>query len=137
MPAPTDPTYIKGQLPLDSLVVSNARKRANSQTSSDAPPPDTESKHIDASGKRVASQAANHWRIANAQAFVARYDRAHYDELEKLMQFLPDEHKTKAYDLIQESKLITNTSIRCALDAADTAARTVNTSVFFFVGMLG
>lgn len=45
------------------------------------------------------------------------------------MQCLADEHKTKANDLIQEGKLITNTSIRCALDAADTAARTVNTSV--------
>lgn len=39
-PAPSDPAYIKANLPLDSLVVSNARKRANSQTSGDAPPPD-------------------------------------------------------------------------------------------------
>lgn len=31
-PAPSDPAYIKGQLPLDSLVVSNARKRDKSQT---------------------------------------------------------------------------------------------------------
>lgn len=64
--APTDPTYLKGQLPFDSLVVSNARKRANSQASGDTPPPDKESKLIDASGKRVASQAANSWRIANS-----------------------------------------------------------------------
>lgn len=106
-PAPTDPAYIKGQLPLDSLVLSNVRKRANSQT------PDKESKLIDASGKRVASQAANHWHIASAQALLARYDRAHYDELEELMQHLPDEYKTKANDLIQEGKLITNTCTRC------------------------
>lgn len=77
----------------------------------------------------MASQAANHWPIANAHALLARYDRAHYDELEKLMQHLPDEYKAKANDLIQEGKLISNTSIKCALDAADTAARAINTSV--------
>lgn len=127
--APADPVYIKGQLPLDSLVVSNARKRANSQTSGDAPPPDKESKLLDASGRRVASQAANSWRIANTQTLLARYDRAYYDELQSLVQYLPQKHQDRANQLIQEGQLITNTSIRCALDAADTAARAVNTSV--------
>lgn len=127
--APSDPAFIRGQLPLDSLVVSNERKRANSQTSGDAPPPDKESKLLDTSGKRTASQAANVWRIANTQALLARYDRAHYDELESLMQHLPEEHRTRANDLIQEGKLITNTSIRCTLDGADTASRAINTIV--------
>lgn len=58
-------------------MVSNARKRANSQASGDAPSPDKELKLIDASGKRVAVQAANQWRIANTQGLLARYDRAH------------------------------------------------------------
>lgn len=89
----------------------------------------TESKLIDASGKRVASQAANVWRIANTQALLARYDKVHWDEMEKLLQFLSDEHKSKAQDLVHEGKLISNNSIRCALDAADTAARAINTSV--------
>ncbi|XP_078520386.1 uncharacterized protein LOC144785252 [Lissotriton helveticus] len=127
--APSDPAYIKGPVPLDSLVVSNARKRANSQTSGEAPPPDKESKLLDASGKRTALQAANMWRIANTQALVARYDRAHYDELDEIMQHLPDKFKDRASELIQEGKVSTNTSIRCALDAADTASRAVNTSV--------
>ncbi|XP_078541450.1 uncharacterized protein LOC144826855 [Lissotriton helveticus] len=127
--APKDPVFIKGQIPLDSLVVSNARKRANSLTAGEAPPPDKESKLIDASGKRVASQAANSWRIANTQALLARYDRAHYDELEKLITHLPKEHQKRADQLIQEGKIITNTSIKCALDAADTAARSINTSI--------
>ncbi|XP_078514255.1 uncharacterized protein LOC144773230 [Lissotriton helveticus] len=127
--APKDPVFIKGQIPLDSLVVSNARKRANSLTTGEAPPPDKESKLIDASGKRVASQAANSWRIANTQALLARYDRAHYDELEKLITHLPQEHQQRADQLIQEGKIITNTSIKCALDAANTAARSINTSV--------
>ncbi|XP_078535634.1 uncharacterized protein LOC144822021 [Lissotriton helveticus] len=127
--APSDPAYIKGPVPLDSLVVSNARKRANSQTSGEAVPPDKESKLLDASGKRTASQAANMWRIANTQALLARYNRAHYDELESLMRHLPDKYKDRANKLIQEGKNITNTSIRCALDAADTASRAVNTSV--------
>lgn len=120
--APADPVYIKGQLPLDSLVVSNARKRANSQTSGDAPPPDKESKLLDASGRRVASQAANSWRIANTQTLLARYDRAYYDELQSLVQYLPQEHQDRANQLIQEGQLITNTSIRCALDAADSCS---------------
>ncbi|XP_078502523.1 uncharacterized protein LOC144757755 [Lissotriton helveticus] len=127
--APKDPIFIRGHVPLDSLVVSNARKRANSLSTGEAPPPDKESKLIDASGKRVASQAANSWRIANTQALLARYDRAHYDELEKLLTHLPKEHQKKADQLIQEGKIITNTSIKCALDAADTAARSINTSV--------
>ncbi|XP_078496414.1 uncharacterized protein LOC144752346 [Lissotriton helveticus] len=128
-PAPGDPTYIKGQLPLDSLVVSNARKRANSQTTGDAPPPDKESKVLEALGKRVAAQAANIWRISNTQALLARYDRAHYDTLETLLQHLPDQYKEAAEMLIQEGKLISNASIKCALDVADTAARAINTSV--------
>ncbi|XP_078496692.1 uncharacterized protein LOC144752701 [Lissotriton helveticus] len=127
--APSDPAYIKGQLPLDSLVVSNARKRANSHTTGDAPPPDKESKLLDASGKCTLSQAANIWRIANTQALLARYDRAHCDELESLMQHLPEQYKARAADLIQEGKVITNTAIRCALDTADTASRAVNTGV--------
>ncbi|XP_078520384.1 uncharacterized protein LOC144785248 [Lissotriton helveticus] len=127
--APKDPIFIKGQIPLDSLVVTNARKRANSLTTGEAPPPDKESKLIDASGKRVASQAANSWRIANTQALLARYDRAHYDELEKLITHLPKEHQKKADQLLQEGKIITNASIKCALDAADTAARSINTSI--------
>ncbi|XP_078529587.1 uncharacterized protein LOC144807809 [Lissotriton helveticus] len=44
--APADPTYIRSQLPFDSLVVSNVRKRANSLTPGDAPPPDKESKML-------------------------------------------------------------------------------------------
>lgn len=128
-PCTNDPVYIRGQMPLDSLVVSNARKRANSQTTGDAPPPDKESKLIDAAGKRVSLQAASAWRIANTQALIARYDRAHYDQLEKLMQHLPDKYRDQANDLIQEGKIISNASIKCALDAADTASRTVNTSV--------
>ncbi|XP_078503202.1 uncharacterized protein LOC144761849 [Lissotriton helveticus] len=128
-PAPVDPTYIKGQLLLDSLVVANARKRANSQTSGDAPPPDKESKILEASSKRVAAQAANIWRISNTQALFARYDRAHYDTLEQLLQHLPYAYKEGAEMLIQEGKLISNASIKCELDAADTAARAINTSV--------
>lgn len=126
---PTYPIYIKGQLSLDSLVVCNARKRANSQATGDTPPSDKESKLIDASGKRVASQAAYTWRIANAQALLDRYDSTHYDEPETLIQNLPDQYKSKSNNLIQEGKLITITSIKCALDAADTASRAINTSV--------
>ncbi|XP_078506924.1 uncharacterized protein LOC144767299 [Lissotriton helveticus] len=127
--APTDPTYIKSQLPLDSLVVANARKRANSQTTGNAPPPVKESKILEAPDKRVASQAANSWRIANTQALLARYDGAHYDELEGLLQHLPEPFKAQANDLIQEGKFITNASIKCAPDTADTSARSINTSV--------
>ncbi|XP_078511993.1 uncharacterized protein LOC144771259 [Lissotriton helveticus] len=128
-PAPGDPAYIRGQLPLDSLVVANARKRANSQTTGEAPPPDKESKVLEASGKRVAAQAANIWRISNTQALLARYDRAHYYTLEQLLQHLPDEFKEAAEMLIQEGKLISNAAIKCALDVADTAARAINSSV--------
>lgn len=128
-PAPSDPVYIRDQLPLDSLVVSNARKRANSHTTGDTTPPDKESKPLDASRKRVASQTANFWRISNTQALLGRYDHAHWDEMEQFIQFLPQEHKAKAQDLVREGQLISNNQIRCSLDAADTSARPVNTSV--------
>ncbi|XP_078522996.1 uncharacterized protein LOC144792004 [Lissotriton helveticus] len=128
-PAPADPAYIRGQLPLDSLVVANARKRANSQTTGEAPPPDKESKVLEAGGKRVAAQAANFWRISNTQALLARYDRAHYDTLEQIVQHLPPKFQEGTRLLIEEGKLISNAAIKCALDAADTAARAINTSV--------
>ncbi|KAJ1080726.1 hypothetical protein NDU88_000920 [Pleurodeles waltl] len=76
-PPPTDPVYITQQLTPDSVVVGASRKRANSHTSGDAPPPDKESRKFDTAGKRVAAQAANQWRVANSQALLSRYDRAH------------------------------------------------------------
>lgn len=41
---PSDPVYIKGQLPPDSLVGRTAYKQANAQGTSDASPPDKKSK---------------------------------------------------------------------------------------------
>ncbi|KAJ1094242.1 hypothetical protein NDU88_007320 [Pleurodeles waltl] len=64
-PPPTDPVYITQQLTADSVVVGAARKRANSHTSGDAPPPDKESRKFDAAGKRVAAQAANQWHTVS------------------------------------------------------------------------
>ncbi|KAJ1105605.1 hypothetical protein NDU88_003010 [Pleurodeles waltl] len=117
------------QLPLDSVVVGAARKRANSQSSGDAPPPDKESRKCDAAGKRVASQAASQWRIANSQALLARYNRAHWDEMQNISQHLPKEHQKRAQHVVEEGQAISNNQIRSALDSADTAARTVNTAV--------
>ncbi|KAJ1087218.1 hypothetical protein NDU88_000404 [Pleurodeles waltl] len=128
-PPPTDPVFITSQLPPDSVVVGAARKRANSHTSGDAPPPDKESRKFDAAGKRVASQAANQWRIANSQALLARYDRAHWDEMQLLIDHLPQEYQKRAQQIVEEGQTISNNQIRSSMDAADTAARTVNTAV--------
>lgn len=49
--------------------------------------------------------------------------------MEQLLQYLPEEHKAKAQELVQEGKLVSNSSIRCALDATDTVARETNTSI--------
>lgn len=119
-PPPSDPIFIKDQFPLDFLVVSNACKRANSQNTGDALPPDKESKLIDASGKRVATQSANHWRKASTQGLLARYDMAHWDKMEDLLQYLPEEHRKR--ELAKEGQLISNPSNRCI-------ARGVNTSI--------
>ncbi|KAJ1208994.1 hypothetical protein NDU88_004373 [Pleurodeles waltl] len=126
---PTDPVFITSQLPPDSVVVGAARKRANSHTSGDAPPPDKESRKFDAAGKRVAVQAANQWRIANSQALLARYDRAHWDEMQHLIEHLPKEMQKRAKQVVEEGQNISNNQIRSSMDAADTAARTINTSV--------
>ncbi|KAJ1185206.1 hypothetical protein NDU88_002000 [Pleurodeles waltl] len=126
---PTDPVFITTQLPPDSVVVGAARKRANSHTSGDAPPPDKESRKFDAAGKRVAVQAANQWRIANSQALLARYDRAHWDEMQHLIEHLPKELQKRAKQVVEEGQNISNNQIRSSMDAADTAARTINTSV--------
>ncbi|KAJ1214252.1 hypothetical protein NDU88_001877 [Pleurodeles waltl] len=99
------------------------------RTKRDAPPPDKESRKFDAAGKRVASQAANQWRIANSQALLAHYDRAHWDEMQDIIQHLPKEHKKRAQQVVEEGQAISNNQIRSALDSADTAARTVNTAV--------
>ncbi|KAJ1212012.1 hypothetical protein NDU88_007358 [Pleurodeles waltl] len=128
-PPPTDPVFITSQLPPDSVVVGAARKRANSHTSGNAPPPDKESRKFDAAGKRVASQAANQWRIANSQALLARYDRAHWDEMQLLIDHLPQEYQKRAQQIVEEGQTISNNQIRSSMDAADTAARTVNTAV--------
>ncbi|KAJ1176562.1 hypothetical protein NDU88_001836 [Pleurodeles waltl] len=54
-------------------------------------PPDKESRKFDAAGKRVGAQAANQWRIASSQALLARYNWAHWDEMQHLIQHLPKE----------------------------------------------
>ncbi|KAJ1194439.1 hypothetical protein NDU88_003728 [Pleurodeles waltl] len=126
---PTDPDFITSQLPPDSVVVGVARKRANSHTSGDAPPPDKESRKFDAAGKRVAVQAANQWRIANSQALLARYDRAHWDEMQHLIEHLPKELQKQAKQVVEEGQNVSNNQIRSSMDAADTAARTINTVV--------
>ncbi|KAJ1186747.1 hypothetical protein NDU88_003528 [Pleurodeles waltl] len=126
---PTDPIFITTQLTPDSVVVGAARKRANSQTSGDAPPPDKESRKFDAAGKRVAAQAANQWRIANSQALLARYDRAHWDEMQHLIEHLPKEFQKRAQQVVEEGQSILNNQIQSSMDAADTAARTINTAV--------
>ncbi|KAJ1189935.1 hypothetical protein NDU88_006677 [Pleurodeles waltl] len=128
-PPPTDPVYITQQLTPDSVVVGAARKRAISHTSGDAPPPDKESRKFDAAGKRVAAQAANQWQIANSQALLARYDRAHWDEMQHFIEHLPKEFQKRAQQVVEEGQSISNNQIRSAMDAADTAARTVNTAV--------
>ncbi|KAJ1147746.1 hypothetical protein NDU88_000605 [Pleurodeles waltl] len=128
-PPPTDPVYITTQLTPDSVVVGAARKRANSHTSGDAPPPDKESLKFDAAGKRVAAQAANQWRIANSQVLLARYDRAHWDEMQHLIEHLPKEFQKRAHQVVEEGQSISNNQIRSSMDAADTAARTVNTAI--------
>ncbi|KAJ1157445.1 hypothetical protein NDU88_010157 [Pleurodeles waltl] len=127
-PPPTDPVYIMQQLTPDSVVVGAARKRANSHTSGDAPPPDKESRKFDAAGKSVAAQAANQWRIANSQA-LSRYDRAHWDEMQHFIEHLPKEFQKRAQQVVEEGQSISNNQIRSAMDAVDTAARTVNTAV--------
>ncbi|KAJ1196529.1 hypothetical protein NDU88_000399 [Pleurodeles waltl] len=128
-PPPTDPVYITQQLTPDSVVVGAARKRAKSHTSGDAPPPDKESRKFDAAGKRVAAQAANQWRIANSQALLARYDTAHWDEMQHFIEHLPQEFQKRAQQVVEEGQSISNNQIQSAMDAADTAARTVNTAV--------
>ncbi|KAJ1092577.1 hypothetical protein NDU88_005687 [Pleurodeles waltl] len=128
-PPPSDLVFITQQLPPDSVIVGAARKRANSQSSGDAPPPDKESCKFDVAGKRVASQAANQWCIANSQVLLARYDRAHWDEMHDIIQHLPKEDKKRAQQMVEEGQAISNNQIRSALDSADTAARSVNTAV--------
>ncbi|KAJ1093052.1 hypothetical protein NDU88_006161 [Pleurodeles waltl] len=128
-PPPTDPVYITQQLTPDSVVVGAAHKRANSHTSGDAPPPDKESRKFDVAGKRVAAQAVNQWRIANSQALLARYDRAHWDEMQHLIEHLPKDFQKRAQQVVEGGQGISNNQIRSAMDAADTAARTVNTAV--------
>lgn len=79
--SPSDPVYIRGQVPPDSLVFTTARKRANSPATGDTAPADKESKRIDGSLRTVEAQSANRWRIANSVGLLARYDRAHWDEM--------------------------------------------------------
>ncbi|KAJ1141146.1 hypothetical protein NDU88_007481 [Pleurodeles waltl] len=56
------------QLPPDSMVVGAARKRANSQSSGDAPPPDKESRKFDTAGEKsgiASSQSVAYCQLAS------------------------------------------------------------------------
>ena len=128
-PSPNDPLYIKGHVSPDSLVVVAARKRANCQATGDSPPPDKEGKRLESIGKRVNIQAASQMRVANSIGLLSRYNRAQWDEMEDILQYLPDEQKERAAAILEEGRTVSNNTITCAADAADTAARSVNTAV--------
>ena len=90
----------------------------------DAPSPYKENKKLDAAGKKVAVGATTHCRIAKSVGH-----RAQWAEIQKLVKHLPDEFKKRGVELVAEGKTIYYATIRCTLDAADTASRGVNTNV--------
>lgn len=53
----------------------------------------------------------------------------HWDEIEELLQHLQERYKNQGQDLVIEGKMISNTTVRCTLSTADTAARGINSSV--------
>lgn len=61
-------------------------------------------------------------RISNIQGLLERYDRAHWDEMEQLLQHLPKENTKRSHQIVKEGQLTSNNSIRYALNSADSAA---------------
>ena len=60
---------------------------------------------------------------------LSRYNRATWDEMQDLLQHLPEEYKKRGENVVNEGRYISNATIKCALDGVDTAARGINTSV--------
>lgn len=88
----------------------------------DAPPPDKESKQVDAAGKRAAVGMATHWCITSSVGLLFRYDMAHWKEMKGPLQHRPEQYLKRGKEL-EQGKVISNDTIRCALESVDTAAR--------------
>lgn len=82
---------------------------------------------MDMVGRKIEKKAATQWRIANSNVLLNRYGHQQWDNIEELMNKLPDEDKKRAKPIIQERRNIANTCLKSALDATDTASRQMYT----------
>ena len=49
--------------------------------------------------------------------------------MEDLLQHLPEQYRKRGVELVGEGNLISNATFRCALDAADTSVRVINSVI--------
>lgn len=67
--------------------------------------------------------------IANQQAVVSRYGHNTRSATSKFAELLPQDSRQEFSALVEEGKLISRASLQAALDAADSASRTLATGL--------
>ncbi|XP_069499391.1 nucleolar and coiled-body phosphoprotein 1-like [Ambystoma mexicanum] len=126
----TAPLCLRAQPTPDSVVSTAAKKKdAGSGASTANSPPDGEGKKLDAMGRRIISSAATTIKAANALAIVARYDRELWFKLAPILDFLPDDKRAEALEILQEGEVASDHAITVATDIADTGFRQLGNGV--------
>ncbi|XP_069478563.1 protein archease isoform X1 [Ambystoma mexicanum] len=124
------PLCLRAQPTPDSVVSAAAKKKAaGAAASTSTSPPDSEGKKLDSMGRRVISSAATTIKAANALAIVARYDRELWFTIAPLLNFLPDDKRAEALEILQEGEVASDHAITAATDIADTGFRQLGNGV--------
>lgn len=114
--------------PLESLVVDAANQREHQEFQGSAPKSRDAKKH-ELFGRKVYSMRGLQLLIANQQAVVSQYGHNMCSATSKFAELLPQDSRQEFSALVEEGKLISRASLQAALDAADSASRTLATGL--------
>lgn len=78
---------------------------------------------MDMMGRKRERSGVMQWRIASLNGLLNGYTHQQWDEMEELIEHLPEEDKNRASAALQEGKPMTSKYLKSVLDTVDTASR--------------
>lgn len=111
-----------------SLLVAEAVKQRGRQHHSRTTPYDG-LEELRLFGHKAYSSATLQFGITNSEALMAKYIYTNYSKISELIYFLPKDKKEQFEVTISEGHLLARTALEASLDSADTAARSIVTSM--------
>ncbi|EMP25311.1 hypothetical protein UY3_17637 [Chelonia mydas] len=86
-------------------------------------------KRLDLFGRKAYSSATLQFHIANYSALLAKYTHNTFSQMSSFIEHIPADKKEQYKANIAEGFLIAGMALQASLDSADTAARSIATSI--------